>query len=130
MEKRELPQDVLQFIAREIDTVPHLEALLLLFENSAEHWTVERTAARLYVPRDRARDILADLERRRLVRLLPGAPEAAYSYDPGRDETGQMVNKVAATYRRHLSAVAAFIHSKASRSVREFARAFELKKDR
>jgi hypothetical protein len=41
-----------------------------------------------------------------------------------------LMEKVASTYRRHLSAVASFIHSKASRSVREFARAFELKKDR
>ena len=130
MEKRELPQDVLQFIAREIDTVPHLEALLLLFENPAEHWTVERASARLYVPPERAQNILADLERRRLVRLLPGAFHAEYAYDAVRDETGQLMEKVASTYRRHLSAVAAFIHSKASRSVREFARAFELKKDR
>ncbi|HKX98759.1 MAG TPA: hypothetical protein VJL86_03535 [Steroidobacteraceae bacterium] len=130
MEKREIPPDVLQFIAREIDTVPHLEALLLLFENSAEHWTVERAAARLYVAPDRARDILADLERRKLVRLVPGAARAEYAYDPSRDDTGPLMDRVASTYRRQLSAVAAFIHSKASRSVREFARAFELKKDR
>jgi hypothetical protein len=127
---RELPQDVLQFIAREIDTVPHLEALLLLFENAAEHWTVERTAARLYVSSDRARSILADLERRQLLRLVPGALHAEYAYAPAGDATGQLIEKVALTYRRHLAAVAAFIHSKASRSVREFARAFELKKDR
>jgi hypothetical protein len=127
---RELPQDVLQFIAREIDTVPHLEALLLLFENAAEHWTVERAAARLYVSSDRARSLLADLERRQLVRLVAGAPPAAYAYAPAGDASGQLIEKVALTYRRHLAAVAAFIHSKASRSVREFARAFEIKKDR
>ena len=73
MEKRELPQDVLQFIAQEIDTVPHLEALLLLFEQAAEHWTVERAAARLYVPQDRAKQILSDLQQHRLARERPGA---------------------------------------------------------
>ena len=130
MTPRELPQDVLQFIAREIDTVPHLEALLLLFENAAEHWTVERAAARLYVSSDRARSILADLERRQLVRLVAGAPHAEYAYAPAGDASGQLIEKVALTYRRQLAAVAALIHSKASRSVREFARAFEIKKDR
>ena len=130
MEKRELPQDVLQFIAQEIDTVPHLEALLLLFEQAAEHWTVERAAARLYVPQDRAKQILSDLQQHRLARERPGADPVEYVYDAGWDQTGELMAKVARTYRRHLSGVAAFIHSKASRSVREFARAFELKKGR
>ena len=110
--------------------MPHLEALLLLFEQAAEHWTVELTAARLYVPPERARQILADLERHGLARQLPGLDPAEYAYDGAWDRSGEMMERVAMTYRRHLAAVAAFIHSKASRSVREFARAFELKKDR
>jgi hypothetical protein len=36
---------------------------------------------------------------------------------------------VAATYRQNLVLVANIIHSKASGAVREFARAFEIKKD-
>jgi hypothetical protein len=38
--------------------------------------------------------------------------------------------EVAASYRRHLVPLATFIHSRASTAVREFARAFDLKKDR
>jgi hypothetical protein len=38
--------------------------------------------------------------------------------------------EVAAAYRRHLVPLATFIHSRASTAVREFARAFDLKKDR
>ena len=38
--------------------------------------------------------------------------------------------QVAATYRRNIARVATLIHEKTSSSVREFARAFDLKKDR
>jgi hypothetical protein len=125
-----LPKDVLQFVADEIDTVPHLEALLLLFEQPAEHWTVERTAARLYVPPEAAARILQDLERRRLVKPVPGAEVPEYVYDPEWDVRGRLMADVAAAYRRKLAAVAVFIHTKGSRSVREFARAFDFKKNR
>jgi hypothetical protein len=37
--------------------------------------------------------------------------------------------EVAAAYRRHLVQLATFIHSGASPAVREFARAFDLKKE-
>jgi hypothetical protein len=38
--------------------------------------------------------------------------------------------KVAATYSRQLVTVAQLLHAKASPGVREFARAFQIKKDR
>ena len=130
MQAGKLPKDVLQFVAEEIDTVPHLEALLLLFEQPGERWTVERMAARLYVAPDAATRILEDLERRRLVKSVSRAEVPEYVYDAEWDVSGRLMADVAAAYRRKLAAVAAFIHSKGSRSVREFARAFDLKKDR
>ncbi|MGH8250553.1 MAG: MarR family transcriptional regulator [Steroidobacteraceae bacterium] len=130
METGELPRDVLQFIADQIDTVPHLEALLLLFEQPSEQWTVDHLAARLYVSKETAGQILQDLQQRRLVKEKPESTVLAYAYDQGWDGTGQLMASVAMTYRRKLTPVAAFIHSKAARSVLEFARAFDLKKDR
>ena len=125
----DLPQDVLQFIAEHIDTVPHLEALLLLHKQPAEHWTVERVAARLYVSRDTSAGILRDLEQRKLVRKQVDRPVAEFVYDPEWDVSGQMMTAIALTYTRHLTAVATIIHRRAPRAVLEFARAFELKKD-
>lgn len=126
----DLPQDVLQFIAERIDTVPHLEALLLLYKQPAEQWTVERIAGRLYVSLETAEQILQDLEQRKLARKRPDAPVTEYVYDPAWDGTGQLMARVVMTYTRYLTPVATFIHSKAPRSVLEFARAFKLKKDR
>jgi hypothetical protein len=53
-----------------------------------------------------------------------------YRYNPQWDASGEVMPEVAAAYRRHLVPIATFIHSRASTAVREFARAFDLKKDR
>ena len=42
----EIPARVLQFLAERIDTVPQLEALLLLWESPQRQWTEEELAAR------------------------------------------------------------------------------------
>ena len=128
MERPELPADVQGFIADRIDTVPHLEALLLLWESAPASWSAVQIAARIYVAPEAGELILADLQRRRLVRASDEDPER-YAYDPGWD-TGDLMARVAAAYRQDLIRVARFIHAKASSAVREFARAFEIKKER
>jgi hypothetical protein len=121
----DIPEHVLQFIAEKIDTVPQLEALLLLWENKGRTWDCEELAARLYVRREVCGDVLNALQRRNLVKA-EGAPPR-YSYDPSWDESGELMAQVANAYRRHLVQVATFIHSRGSSPVREFARAFDLK---
>lgn len=122
----DIPEDVLRFLTEKIDSVPHLEALLLLSEGAAQSWTVEQIAARIYTSQDTAALILKNLQHHRLV-IAEAQPR--YRYDASWDEGGLMI-RVAETYRRHLVQVASFIHSKAPSSVREFARAFDFKKDR
>jgi hypothetical protein len=63
-----------------------------------------------------------------MVTLERGAESARYAYDPTWDET-KLMSKVVVTYAQDLIRVASFIHSKASAGVREFTRAFKLKKD-
>jgi hypothetical protein len=125
----ELHQDVIQFLENRIDTVPHMEALMLLWENRASSWRLEQIAARLYVSTDAAASIMEDLSRRRLVRAQQNENDATYSYDDGWDERGDIMKAVAMAYRRQLLQVTSLIHSKPSTAVRDFARAFRLKKD-
>jgi hypothetical protein len=129
MNSPQIPPSVLQFIAERIDTVPQLEALLLLWENPQRVWTEEELAARIYVSRQNAAQILQALERRQLV-TAEAAQATHYRYNPQWDPSGQVMPEVAAAYSRHLVPLATFIHSRASSAVREFARAFDLKKDR
>ena len=129
MTSPEIPARVLQFLAERIDTVPQLEALLLLWENPQWLWSEEELAGRIYVGRPVAATILQSLQRQQLVMAEPAAT-VRYRYNPQWDPSGEVMPEVAAAYRRHLVPVATFIHSRASTAVREFARAFDLKKDR
>ena len=129
MTSPEIPTRVLQFLAERIDTVPQLEALLLLWENPQRLWSEEDLAGRIYVGRQAAATILQALQRQQLATAEP-APVARYRYNPQWDPSGEVMPEVAAAYRRHLVPLATFIHSRASTAVREFARAFDLKKDR
>jgi hypothetical protein len=125
----DLPDDVARFLTEKIDTVPHLETLLLLSENPMQSWTAEEIAARIYTSQDATVAILKGLQQHRFVATDRATPPK-YRYDSAWDSAGELMPRVAATYRRRLVQVATFIHSKASSSVREFARAFDFKKDR
>lgn len=129
MELGEIPEDVGRFIVEKIDTVPHLEALLLLWESAPKSWSAEEIAVRVYVAPERALALMQDLARLHLL-TSEEQSEERHRYDASWDETGVVMQKVAATYRRHLVRVANLIHSKASPAVRDFARAFQFKKDR
>lgn len=118
--------DVERFLLDSIDTVPHLEALLLLFQAPALVWTVQELAARIYVNEKQAAAILEDLTRRSLITRLEQSP-ATYQYVLRSDTQKTLLDKVALSYRTQLVQVTRFIHSNASGSVRDFARAFRLK---
>jgi len=129
MESEELGTDVLRFIDQYIDTVPHLEALLLLWHDPGNGWSVAQVAARIYVAPQTARGILDDLVRHGIVRAQThsGVDTALYTLDLAWDTERQILARVAQTYSRQLRRVATLIHSKGPRSVRDFARAFKLK---
>jgi DNA-binding MarR family transcriptional regulator len=115
-----------RFLLDSIDTVPHLEALLLLFQAPATSWTVVQLAARIYVNDKQAHSILEDLARRSLIVRIEQTP-TAYQYVSRSPEQTALLEKVAQSYRTQLVQVTRFIHSNASGSVRDFARAFRLK---
>jgi DNA-binding FadR family transcriptional regulator len=129
MTSPDIPARVLQFLAERIDTVPQLEALLLLWESPQRLWSEEEVAARIYVSRAVATQILQALQRQQLV-TAEAAQTTHYRYNPQWDPSGEVMPEVAAAYSKHLVQLATFIHSRASTAVREFARAFDLKKDR
>jgi len=123
MPRVEISNDVLDFIYRRINSVPHLEALLLLWEKPLIVWTEEDISRRVYVSRDKARLILQDMGRNGFIVATAEVP-GGYRYDQGWDEA-QIMPRVAASYRKHLIHVSNLIHSKAaSEAVQEFARAF------
>jgi hypothetical protein len=127
--KEETPdQDAVdRFILEQIDSVPHLEALLLIWNWRPKEWTSEEMAERLFLEPAAARDILDHLSRGKLIAASASTPKKyGYLGDPEHD---RLLMAVDLTYRRELIRVSRLIHSKGSPAVRAFARAFRIKKD-
>lgn len=121
--------DVYEYIFEKLDSVPHLEAIILLWNSRPVGWTAEELASRLYVPTERTNEILHDLIRQQFVQQATGSPPR-FSYLPRSEEQNEWMFRVDTAYRREIVRISTMLHAKASPSVREFARAFRFKKDR
>lgn len=121
-----IPFEVERFILDYIDSVPHLEALLLMFQAAAVLWSIEELAARIYVDERQAAAILEDLARRSIITRIEQSPPR-YQFVARSQSQTEVLEKVAHAYRTQLVQLTRFIHSNASGSVREFARAFRIK---
>ena len=129
-EKNSQPEmDAYEFILQFIDSVPHLEALVLLWNSRPVGWTCEELASRLYIPPEKVNELLRDLVRLQFIAELPTSPRK-YTYFAYSEDQNDMMRQVDAAYRRDLVRISTMIHSKASPAVREFARAFRFKKER
>jgi hypothetical protein len=126
MEDRTVQSEVDRFIMDRIDSVPHLEALLLMWRDRGQTSSAGKLAGQLWLNPEVTNNILEDLERLGFLERDKSAGEYRYSSDP---ETDRLVGLLNETYKRELIRVSTMIHSKASPAVREFAKAFRLKKD-
>lgn len=117
-----------RFILEQIDSVPHLEALLLLFNSRPKAWSTVEMAKSLYVRNEVAAKILDSLLHRNLIATHPDQPDL-FVYNPDDQTQNRLLNDVDAVYRKEVVRISSLIHSKASAGVRDFARAFRFKKD-
>ncbi|HEU4825471.1 MAG TPA: hypothetical protein VFS85_03260 [Dongiaceae bacterium] len=120
-----IPDDLRDFILKYIDSVAHLEALLLLRANPGETWDIPRTAKRLYITEQQAGEVLGRL----CADGLLSCEAEIYRCDGQSAEQKAMIDRLAQAYTRHLIAITNMIHAK-PRRIREFADAFKFRKDR
>jgi hypothetical protein len=121
----EIPETVRRFVIANIDSVPELEAVLLLRSHADRDWSAEDAGARLYVSVMMAAHVLGVLTQRGLLSMTG----ERYRYAPASTELDAAVATLAATYATNLIAVTHLIHSKPSPSVLQFADAFRLRKE-
>jgi hypothetical protein len=124
MDEDSVRTEVDRFIMDEVESVPHLEALLLLWNSRPQGWSLEKMAKALYASGESVGAILADLERRGFVSVVEND---CFQYCPS--ERDALIGEVDRAYRREVVRISTMIHAKPSASLREFARAFRLKKD-
>ena len=120
-----IPADLRDFILRYIDSVAHLEALLLLRANAQAPWDIATTARRLYTTEQQAGDVLDRLCADGLLHRESGI----YRYDGQATEHSAMIDRLADAHARQLIPITNLIHSK-PRRIREFADAFKFRKGR
>ncbi len=116
--------DVERFLQEKIDSVPHLEAVLLLWNTRPKLWSFDDLERRLFVPRGACGKIVEDLLREEVV-AGNSAEGFAYAGEPDRD---RILTDLDFAYRHELIRITQLIHSKPSSAVRAFARAFQFRK--
>jgi hypothetical protein len=120
--------DAHEFVQENIDSVPQLEALILLWNSRPMWWTSEELASRLYVPLDRVGGLLRDLVRMQMAAESETEPPKFSYYSRSKDQDAMMM-LVDEAYRRDLVRISTMLHEKASPAVRDFARAFRFKRE-
>ena|SRR5687768_15526523 len=124
----DIPAHLRRFLEENIDTVPQLETLLMMYGKPDRGWLIAEVATRNYITEQRATETLSSLQRRGLVTAEGSPPH--FRFNPANGDVHALVAELVLCYQRKLSAVTELIHAKPSASVKEFARAFDLKKDR
>jgi Mn-dependent DtxR family transcriptional regulator len=125
MNASNIPADVRRFLLAVIESVPHLEALLLLRADPQASWDSDAMAARLYIDEPSASRLLTDLQRHRLVQHETGH----WRFDARDAEIARIVDRLAGVYARHVVEVAELIHSTSDRKAQRFADAFRWRKE-
>ncbi|SRR5579884_1661698 len=122
------PEEIYRFIFGEIDTVPHLEALLLLWNSRPKKWSEEELSQRLFITASAVAEVMQDLVRRNLIAAETSSRQ--YWYEFRSEEKERLIEGTARAYQSELIRISTLIHSKASSAVREFARAFKITKQK
>jgi hypothetical protein len=127
--KNERESEIIRFIADQIDSVPQLEALLLVWNTRPAIWTPEELGKRLYVSDELGHDLLQELVRKRLITSMQGAVEG-YRYESASEEQDALIGRLDEMYRREVVRVSNMIHAKPASALRDFARAFRFTKEK
>jgi hypothetical protein len=120
-----IPLDVREFVLDHIESIAHLEALLLLLHQPDERWSVASVATHLYIDPSQAKAVLDELCDQRLL----DCREGIYWFNASPPGQRDIVERLAALYAHHLIPVTNLVHAKPS-GARAFAAAFKLRRDR
>jgi len=117
-----------QFILEKIDSVPQLEALLLIWNKRPKVWLVDEMSGAIYVSTEATQAVLRSLVEKELLAEEPSGT-GQYSYRSRSAEWEDFMELLDRTYRHELIRISKLIHAKAPSAVEQFARAFRLTKD-
>ncbi len=115
-----IPEDIRQFIIAGIDSVAHLEALLLLRTGAHEKWGIHTVAQRLYITEQESMHVLTRLCDQGLI-ILNCNETPSFQYRPKSTELARLIDRVAEVYKKQLVPMTNLIHSKPHTRIQELA---------
>lgn len=122
--------DVKRLILESIESVEHVEILLLLRANADRGWSAKDVTQKLRNSEESAQRRLADLASKGALVQVPGTDPTAYQYSPANEAQGRILDKLAKTYAERRVSVIELIFSKPRERIQVFADAFRLRKDK
>lgn len=124
-----IPPDIRRFILTSIDSVPHLEALLILRYDPKVEWDAKGMSQRLYISEKRTVELLENLLAAGFVAVKRG-DVSVYYYSPVSEELRGMMTRLADIYAKQLVEVTNLIHSNISKQAQQFGDAFKWQKEK
>jgi hypothetical protein len=121
----QIPDNVHRFLLTSIETVPHLELLVLLWREQRP-FTTEELSRRLYLGPVATRALADDLVDAELLDRVAGDDLFQVRTEP--QELRKLLQDVDMTYSRNLRQVAELIHNNTERRAHKFSRAFVWRK--
>jgi hypothetical protein len=110
MKQTEIPLEVQQFVSASIPTIPHLEALMLLRATAPARWGADSLARRLYISRQAADKVLADLSKDGILGCIE--VDAAFFYPARAGAPTALVDQLGALYATRLVEITLLVHSR------------------
>lgn len=126
MADNDLPVEVRDLIARHLETMEHVDALLVLHRAPDRGWTADEVATELRIAPKGLVKTLADLEKSGLVER-DAAREGAYRYAPATSLLARSVEALLQAYNQRPVTLVKAIYSRPPSAVRSFADAFRLR---
>jgi len=125
-----IPEDIRQFLLKNIDSIAQWEGLLLLRGQFGTACDAGVIARNLYIPDQDVAPLLAPLAARHIVETSDIDDRTHYRYAPETAELDETIGRAADFYKQYLIPITHFIHAKPAPSrVQEFANAFRIRKD-
>lgn len=121
-----LPIDIKNFLNDNIDSVTHLEVLLMLYKESDTEWNAASVAKELRTNESSAGNYLSHLAAKN---LLLSRETKFYQYKPGTPELTELIPRLCDLYKEMPVAIVTCIFEKPKDKLKDLSDAFRLKKD-
>ena len=122
-----LPADVLDLIARHLDSMEQVAALLVLRRDPARAWQLNELATEVRARPEQVAAALTALHKNDLVSTEPGEPRL-YRYSPATATLRTAVDNLEIAYNTRPVTLVKALYDRPSRSIQSFADAFRLRK--